>query len=528
MRRIVLCCDVGTQSTRAMLVDEEGALLMQHRVAHEPAYVSPCIDWAEQDADFYVDRLAQAVQGLRAGAGGLWGRIEGVALTTIRCTSVAVDKQGRPLRPAFVWMDKRKCSRKPAIPLWKRAVFGAVHMLKTAEAHYRVSPCNWMRENEPELWARTDAFLLLSGYLVFRLTGNRADAVSSLVGYVPFDHKKRAWMDKRALTRFLFDIEREKLPAAHEAGEKLGEITREAARLTGIPEGLPLFAAGADKACETLGLGCVDGQRAAISFGTTATVAFTLDRYVEPERFVPAYSSLIPGCVTPEVQIYRGYWLISWFKREFAAKEVEQAKALRVSAEELLNRRLREVPPGCDGLVLQPYFTPNVTMPHARGSVIGFSDVHTRIHLYRAIIEGINFALMSGLDKMQRRAKVRVRELRLGGGGAQSDEICQITANMFGLPCVRTQTTEVSGLGAAMAAFVGLKVYRDLYEAAQHMVHTADVFQPDEQQHRLYRQIYREVFRRVNRRLTPLYARQKKMGKGGNAWRPPEKMSQGS
>lgn len=509
---IVICYDIGTQSTRAMLFDREGSLLDMVRCPHEPAYFSREADWAEQDADFYWRNLCFVSSALRDKAGDkTWARIEAAALTTIRATSVCVDKEGRPLRPAFVWLDKRKADGRPRLAPHKQALFRAAGMEKAVLANWRVSPSNWLKEKEPETWERTDKFLLLSGYLTFRLTGAMLDAVSSLVGYIPFDHRRRRWMGRHALTRFLFDIPDNMLCGYREAGELLGRVTEEAARATGLPPGLPLIAAGADKACETLGLGCADPAHAAISFGTTSTVTFTIDRYVEPERFVPAYSSMLPGCVNPEIEIFRGYWLLSWFKKEFAAKEVMQAKELGVTPEELLNRRLHEIPPGCEGLVFQPYFTPNLTMPHTRGSVIGFSDAHTRIHLYRSIIEGINFALMSGLDKMEKRAGVKVEKLCLGGGGAQSDEICRITADMFGLPAARPQTCEVSGLGAAIAAYTGLKVYRDLKDGMRHMVHPRAEFTPDKENHRVYRKMYEDVFLKINGKLTPLYIRQKEI-----------------
>lgn len=159
-----------------------------------------------------------------------------------------------------------------------------------------------------------------------------------------------------------------------------------------------------------------------------------------------------------------------------------EAIETKVQPEELLNKRLKEVPAGCQGLLLQPYFTPNLTMPEAKGSVIGLSDVHTRIHLYRAIIEGINFALMDGMRHMEKRGNFRFEEIRVGGGGAQSSEICQITADMFGLPVVRTQTYEVSGVGSAIPAFVTLGVFDDYKEAISHMVHKKEVFKPDKRQ----------------------------------------------
>jgi len=226
---------------------------------------------------------------------------------------------------------------------------------------------------------------------------------------------------------------------------------------------------------------------------------------MEPLPFIPAYPSVIKEHYNPEVQIYRGYWLISWFKKEFAAKEVEEAIIKGVSAEELLNSRLREIPPGCNGLVFQPYFTPGVVMPKARGSVIGFSDVHSRLHIYRAIIEGINYALMDGLKSLEKRGKLKVKEIFVAGGGAQSDEICQITANMFGVPVKRIQTYEASGLGSSIVAFVAKGVFSDINEAIKSMVHIKDEFLPDEEEHKLYEKLFNEIFSKIFKKLFPLY-----------------------
>ena len=254
-------------------------------------------------------------------------------------------------------------------------------------------------------------------------------------------------------------------------------------------------------------MGCTSKEKAAIGFGTTATITFNIERYLEPERFIPPYPSVIPGFFNPEIEIFRGYWLISWFKKEFAEKEVEQAKLQGTSAEELLNKRLKEIPAGCDGLLFQPYFTPNVTMPSARGAIIGFSDQHTRIHIYRAIIEGINFALIEGMKLLEKRSGHAFEEIRLAGGGSQSDEICQITADMFGIPVKRTVTHEATGIGSAMAAFVGLGVFRNYQEAQEAMVHLKDTFEPDMGQHQIYYELYQDVFQNIYGKLAPLYAK---------------------
>ena len=505
--RIVLVFDVGTQSSRAELVSDRGEILGKSQIRHEPPYVSKEPGFAERDPELYYQNICEAARQLKESCPALWNRIEGVSITTIRDTVVCVDREGKPLRPAILWMDKRLASGAPNLPQLSKVLFKAVGMDATAKLQYQKSHCNWIAENEPEIWEKTHQYLLLSGYLIYRLTGNMADTAASQVGHIPFDTQQRGWQKKGALTRPIFDVETEKLCPIVESGEVLGKITPEAAEDTGLAEGLPLIASGSDKACEVLGMGCTTKEKAAIGLGTTAMITFTIDRYLEPERFIPPYPSIIPGNFTPEIEIFRGYWLISWFKQEFAEKEVRQARELGVPAEELLNQRLKEITAGCEGLLFQPYFTPNVTMPTARGAVIGFSDCHTRIHIYRAIIEGINFALMDGMRLMERRAGHCFEEIYLGGGGSQSDEICQITADMFGLPAVRTQTHEVAGIGCAEAAFVGLGAFKDYHEAVDAMVHKKDVFTPDMEQYKIYSELYTEVFKNIYGCLSGLYGR---------------------
>lgn len=503
--RIVLAYDVGTQSSRALLINQKGVILEKSQVKHKRPYFSHQPDWAEQEADYYYRNICQASRELKERAPKLFERIEAVSVTTIRDTVVCVDKEGVPLRPAILWLDKRKAEGKPEMSQVIRVLLKAVGMENAATVQYQKSHCNWIMQKEPQIWRNTYKYLLLSGYLIFKLCGRMADSAASLVGHIPFDSQNRGWQKAGALTRPVFPVEEEKLCEVVEPGEVVGTITRTAARDSGLPEGMKLIASGSDKACEILGLGCITREKAAIGFGTTAMITFTMDRYLEPERFIPPYASIIKGKFTPEIEIFRGYWLISWFKKEFAEKEEREAEKLGVSAEELLNRRLKEIPAGCEGLLFQPYFTPNITMPTARGAVIGFSDQHTRIHIYRAIIEGINFALMDGMKLMEKRAGHKFERIYLGGGGSQSDEICQITADMFGLPAVRTQTHEVAGLGCAMATFVGLGVFADYEEAVASMVREKDVFYPDMKQHRIYERLYTEVFRNIYGKLSGLY-----------------------
>ena len=369
---LVLTFDLGTQSARAMLVDPAGNILYKAQRRYETPYVSPQPDWAEQDPDFYWRELCAASRELKEKAGPDWARAIAVTLTCIRDTCVCVDIDGKPLRPAILWLDKREAHGLPRIPAAGKAAFAAIGMYESVKLQRRMSACNWIKVNQPEIWKKTHKFLMLSAYLNYRLTGHYVDSCANLIGHIPFDSKERRWMRMSDLRRCIFEVEPEKLYSVVEPGERIGFVHRWAGEQTGIPEGMELIATGSDKGCETLGLSCTGPDKAALSFGTTATVQVTTQSYMEPLPFIPAYPAVLKGAYNPEVQIYRGYWLVSWFKREFAAKEMAEARQKGVSAEQLLNRRLAEVPPGCEGLLFQPYFTPGIAMPTARGSIVGF------------------------------------------------------------------------------------------------------------------------------------------------------------
>ncbi len=503
---LVVAFDIGTQSVRAVLLDMDGNLLQVAQVHFEKPYFSDAPNRAEQHADFYWEKLCESSLRLKEISKAHWAHVKGVSVTTIRDSLVCIDESGKPVRPVIVWLDKRSTEQHEPFPAKDRFLYLLSGMSQTAKMIRRRAPVNWIKAYEPDNWNRTHKIGLLSTYIHFKLCGNFVESKAGLIAHLPYNNKKGAWMKKGELNYELFPVEAEKLCDLADPGTCIGKVTAQASLETGIEEGIPLVVTGSDKGCETLGLGCLKPEQVALSFGTTATAQCTTAKYVEPQRFFPAYVSPLKSHYNPEIEVYRGYWLISWFKKEFAAKEVKEAEERGLIAEELLNERLKEIPPGCDGLILQPYFTPGLSMPEARGAIIGFSDFHTRIHVYRAIIEGINFALMEGLREMERRAKMKTTGLYLAGGGSRSREICQITADMFGVPAYRIQTHEAAVIGSAMVTFTSLGYFSSIEEASERMVHIKDVFVPDEQAHRIYTKLHDEVFSKVFQKLEPLYS----------------------
>jgi len=502
----ILAIDNGTQSVRAILFDLAGNIVAKSQVMLDP-YFSRQPGWAEHEPEDYWQALCRACQGLWTQPGVRREAIAGVAVTTQRGTVVNLDRNGRPLRPAITWLDQRHTDTVPPMAWWWRTAFKLARVDGTIDYFRGEAEINWIRAHEPEVWAATDKFLLLSGYLNWRLCGRFADSSGSQVAYVPFDYKRRRWAGPRDWKWQALAVEPRMLPELVEPGDRLGEIGRDASDATGIPAGTPLLAAAADKACEVIGAGCREPHVGCLSYGTTATINTTGTRYVEVTPFLPPYPAAIPGAYSSEVQVFRGYWMVNWFKEQFGHREQQRALAEDVAPEHLFDQLASAVPPGSMGLMLQPYWTPGIRVPgrEAKGAIIGFGDVHTRAHVYRAILEGLAYALREGKERIEQRSGVPITALRVSGGGSQSDCAMQLTADIFGLPTARPHVYETSGLGAAIDAAVGLGLHRDFAAAMDAMTRVGRVFEPVPAHRDVYDRLYRQVYLKMYRQLQPLY-----------------------
>jgi sugar (pentulose or hexulose) kinase len=472
-------------------------------------YISPQPGWAEQDPEYFWQSLCQACRQLWENPDGrtLRERIAGVGLTTQRSTVINVDQSGKPLRPAIVWLDQRRTlGQKPVSGLWG-LLFWLSGMSETAAYLQAEAEANWIRTYQPEIWKKTYKYFYLSGYLTFRLTGCFSDSIGCQVGYMPFDYKHMRWSANWDWKWQAVPMDPSYLPDLVPPAGQIGEITPQASEATGIPAGLPLIAAAADKACEMIGAGCLKPSIGCLSYGTTATLSSNHSKYVEPIPLIPPYPSAVPNNYSLEYQIYRGFWMVSWFKQEFGLHEQRLAEERGVEPEVLFDELVSQVPPGSMGLILQPFWSPGLKVPgpEAKGAIIGFGDVHTRAHLYRAILEGLAYALREGKERSEKRSHIPITELRVSGGGSQSDLAMQITADIFDLPTARPHLYETSGLGAAIDVAVGLGMHPDFDTAVSSMTRISRVFEPDPNNHAVYDGLFERVYKRMYSRLKPLY-----------------------
>lgn len=502
----LLSIDVGTQSVRAIAFDPEGEILGRSQIHIEP-YFSEHPGWAEQDPELYWDSIVEACQQLWQSTEVKPEQIAGLSLTTQRATMVCTDAEGSALRPAIVWLDQRRAEGMPPVTgLWG-LLFKLAGVSETIASFQAEADANWLGSNQAELWEKTDKFLFLSGFLLKRMTGSFVDSIGSQVGYVPFDYKKLGWAKPRDWKWQAVNVRRDQLPELQHPGSVLGILTDSAAQAMGLPKGLQVIASAADKACEVLGSGCAGPDTACLSFGTTATINTSTAKYVEVTKHIPPYPAALPGHFNTEIQIYRGFWMVSWFKKQFAQHEQRIAEQRGIAPEVLFDELISDIPPGSMGLTLQPYWSPGVREPgpEAKGSIIGFGDVHTRAHIYRAILEGLAYALRDGRERTEKRSGVPIRQLRIAGGGSQSDIAMQLTADIFNLRSERPHVYETSALGAAIVSAVGLGIHSNYQQAVSHMTRVGQSFDPNPEAVRIYDALYERVYQRMYKQLKPLY-----------------------
>jgi sugar (pentulose or hexulose) kinase len=284
----LLAIDNGTQSVRALLFDLHGNLVDKAQVSID-SYQSPHPGWLENEPQAFWQTLCQACQNLWAITQIPKSAIAGVVITTQRGTTVSLDKHGKALRPTMIWLDQRRADQIPKLSWWWDTAFRAIGMRETVHYFQHEAEANWIAQHEPELWGKTDKFLLLSGYLNYRLTGHFVDSVASQVGYIPFDYKRGCWAGRHDWKWQALPISPSMLPKLVPVGTVIGQVSAQAALDCGLPVGLPVIAGAADKACEVMGAGCLTPEMACLSYGTAATINTTTPRYIEATRFVPPY-----------------------------------------------------------------------------------------------------------------------------------------------------------------------------------------------------------------------------------------------
>lgn len=452
--------DNGSQSTKVYIINSKGEIVHSEIEPLKPMLFRKT-GYVEHPDDDLWDSIQVALIRLMKNFKGDVSLIKGVGLCTIRCCRVFMKKDGNLAAPVMSWMDVR-----------------AYETFEDSEEIAYTCPT--------------------TGYITHRLTGELKDtAANAFQWQFPVDMETWNWSeDKTVLDSF--KIPNEKLLKLQMPGTILGTVTKTAAQLTGLPEGLPVVATANDKAVEALGAGLIDSTRGLFSLGTyiTSMVVGTENRPAHDNYFTNL--SCIPNRYLFESGgVRRGMWLISWFRDLIGEELINKAKAKGVSPEQILEEEALKVPVGADGLMIIPDWLAPAYQAYRKGVMIGFNGQQGRGHIYRAILEGIALTLNNHYQLMNETLGHNPEKIIISGGGANSDLFMQIFADISGTPVVRNEMSGSAALGAAICTAVAIGCYPDFETAVKNMVKEKDEFLPNLENHKKYKHINDKVYHKL-------------------------------
>jgi xylulokinase len=490
----VLGIDVSTTATKAVLIDEAGAVRGIGIV--EYGFEVPHPLWSEQAPGLWWDGAVEAIRSVIASTGidatgivaiGLAGQMHGLVL---------LDAGGEVLRPAILWNDQRTAEACDEI----RAAVGPQRLIEItgndALTGFTAPKLVWVRDHEPAIWERVAHVLLPKDYVRLHLTGEYALDKADGAGTILFDLAARDWSPTILAA---LGIDPSWMPPTFEGPDITGVVTVAAAKATGLRAGTPVVAGGGDQAANAVGVGVVRPGSMALSLGTSGVVFAPTDRPIhEPLGIVHAFCHAIPATWHMMSVMLSAAGSLRWFRDALAPGE-DFGDLVSTAG---------EVPAGSDGLLFLPYLTGERSPhpdPFARGAFVGLTLTHDRRHMTRAVIEGVAFGLRDGLDLMTAAGMPAPSQIRASGGGTASPLWRQILADVLDAEIATVSTSEGAAYGAGLLAAVGAGWFDSVPDATDALVKATPVAAPGPDRAR-YAESH-AAYRRLYPALAPLFPR---------------------
>ena len=507
----LLGIDLGTTGVKAALFAAEDGHVLSDAFVDYPLF-HPHPGWAEQNpADWWQATISAIriclekstqykVQPSDVRGVGLSGQMHGVVL---------LDANQQVLRPCIIWADQRS----DAQAQWMTERVGASKLIEyvsnPALTGFTAPKLLWVRDNEPEIFARATTLLLPKDYIRYRLTGVMAMEISDAAGTCLLDVKHGVWSQE---VLNAIELSPSLLPPIVAADAVSGTITTEVAALTGLIAGIPVAGGGADNACGAVGNGVVVPGLALVSIGTSGVVlAHAETPQVDTSGPIPrvhTFNHAVPHAWYL-MGVTQGAGLsLRWVRDNIGLPERALERWTGEDAYALLAREAVMVSPGSDGLIFLPYLQGERT-PHldayARGGWIGLTARHDRRHLIRAVLEGVAYSLKDCFTILREQG-LAIEQMRATGGGAKSILWRQIIADVLGVELVTTNATEGPAFGAALLAGVASGVYPSVQEACKQTVRIVERTQPQSANESAYAEGY-EVYKQLYPALKPIISK---------------------
>jgi len=460
--------DVGTGGTRAVLVDAAGRVIASAAAEHEP-FKTAHPGWAEQEPEDWWRAAQQAIRVALAAAPEPHQPIAAIGLTGQMHGAVMLDENGAVLRPALIWCDTRtqpECD-------WLTEKIGYEKLIELtcnpALPNFTVTKLLWVREHQPEIFAKIRHILCPKDYVRYRLTGEFAIDVQEASGTLLLDVTHRRWSREVAEAA---GIGESWLPKLYESPEVCARISESAAGLTGLAAGTPVVAGAGDQGAGAVGMGILQPGSVSATIGTSGVVfAATAAPIKDPKGRLHTFCHAVPGLWHVMGVTQSAGLSFRWLKETFFAQSNYDA----------LTEAAEKIPAGSDGLEWAPYLlgerTPHLD-PEVRAAFAGISTIHTAPHFVRAVLEGVAYSLEDTFTLFAELV-IPVSGIRLGGGGARGQLWRKIQAGIYG-HAVEVLTAEEGGaFGCALMAGVGAGHWANLDEACAQAIEVAQRIEPD-------------------------------------------------
>lgn len=478
--------DTSTTGSKALLIDERGEVIAVASSPHTLQTPRPL--WSEQDPREWWEAVSASIRSVleQTGIGG--EAVEAVGLTGQMHGLVLLDEVGNVLRPAILWNDQRTQRQCDEI----HARIGKERFIQitgnVALTGFTAPKILWVKENEPEVYARAKHVLLPKDYIRYKLTGEYALDKADGAGTVLFDLRSRDWSDE---VLSALEIPHAWMPKTFEGTEFTGYVTEQAAQLTGLHVGTPVAAGGGDQAAGAVGVGAVEPGIVGLTVGTSGVVfATTPSALIEPEGRLHAFCHAVPGLWHFMGVMLSAAGSLQWYRDTLASN---------ASFDELL-KEAETIPAGSEGLHFLPYLSGERT-PHpdplARGAFIGLTVRHSRAHMTRAVLEGVAFGLKDSFTLIQNAGLGAITQVRASGGGTKGALWRQLLASVLEAELVTVNTTEGAAYGAALLAGVGAGAWMDVPSACKACIKITGRTQPEASQVNVYQMtypIYQELY----------------------------------
>jgi len=465
---LLLGVDIGTMGSKGIVIDLDGNIVADVFIEHDINIIRP--GWVEQDPELcYWGDFKKIIKYLSTQKNVDTSNIIGIGVSSLSPDVVPIDYQGNPVRPAIIYMDRRAANECKYV----EDKVGRDHIYKITgnaiDPYFAGYKMIWYKNHESENYRKTWKILNACKYIVFKLTDVPSIDLSNAALNAPFfDFQRRNWSNDICS---ILNFDKEKLPEIYELGAVIGEISEKAAKETGLSKGTPIISCAADAIMSYLGVGAVEPGDSVFMYGTTGCWGIITDKPLMDIRFINSFYPVPGKYVSIGGMITTGA-LIRWFRDEFGFLEKEVQKLTGMDAYTILDIEAEKIPPGCDGLVVLPYFMGERTPiwdPNARGIIFGLTLYHTRAHIYRALLESTGYALKHHIE-IALSLGLEFKSIKAVNGGAKSRLWRQIISDITGFPQEYISKKTGAAYGDAFLAGIGVRAFKDIKDIKRFIV----------------------------------------------------------